>query len=93
LLRAAQTVPRNALRTIDYTELPEAAWRIVAPLFGYSLGAAEIKRMEAEACYYSKEVVPRLFKRPPPDSISIPEDIRRLAKDHLNPLYLKLSCR
>jgi hypothetical protein len=93
LLRAAQTVTEDTLRTIDYTELPDAAWKIAAPLFGYPLGAAEIKRMEAEARHYSKDAARRLFERPAPDSISIPEPIQRLAEGHLNPLYRELSRR
>jgi len=93
LLQAAQALPAGALRTIDYEDLPDAAWTIAAPLFQCPLGAAEIERMKAEARYYSKDAMPRLFERRSEGERPIPEPIRRLAEDHLDRLYRDLRRR
>jgi hypothetical protein len=42
-------------RLVNYSQLPEAAWTIVAPWFGLTCGPRDIARMRADAGFYAKE--------------------------------------
>jgi len=93
LLKAAWAQASGELPTIEYANLPEIAWTTVAPLFGLSLNARDVSRMEAEARYYSKDLSPRVFSRNILGYGAIPESIRLLAAEHLDALYSELSGR
>jgi hypothetical protein len=93
LLKAAHTAPPTALRTIDYADLPQAAWTTVAPYFGLAPDAGDIALMAAQARFYSKDADPTPFERRQDTADAIPEDIRRLAAVELDSLYDELSGR
>jgi hypothetical protein len=81
----------DTMAVLDYSDLPDAAWICVAPLFGIALGAGDLARMQQEACYDAKEAIPRMFKR---SDAEIPKSIARLAEGELNELYAALThCR
>jgi hypothetical protein len=74
--------------TIDYADLPDAAWTVVAPLFRMTPSTSDIGRMRAEARYDAKISVPTDFAR---DRRAIPEVVQQLAAQALNPVYQKLA--
>jgi hypothetical protein len=85
--QAAQTAP-GAMATIDYAELPAAAWSMVAPRFGMTPGADDIARMQADARYDAKDLKPRVFERQAAEPIAA--SIERLAAERLDGLYRAL---
>lgn len=52
-LRAAAGTPN--LRTLDFAELPAAAWERVAPYFGFDLSRGDLDSMRAAAAFHSKD--------------------------------------
>jgi hypothetical protein len=91
-LQAALTAaPGITMPTIDYVDLPEASWTVVAPRFGMTPNADDVKRMQTEARYHAKESTPRVFERKTPNQIS--ESVQRLAAEQLDGLYQALSVR
>lgn len=93
LLRAARAASPAAMRTIDYADLPQAAWTTVAPYFGLAPDADQTALMAAQARFYSKDADPTPFERPQVAADAIPEAIRRLAAVELDLLYEELSDR
>ena len=93
LLKAARAAPPTALCTIDYADLPQAAWTTAAPYFGLAPGDGDIALMAAQARFYSKDADPTPFERRQDSADAIPEAIRRLAAVELDSLYGELSGR
>jgi hypothetical protein len=93
LLKAARAAPPAAMRTIDYADLPQAAWTTVAPYFGLTPDDGDIALMAAQARFYSKDADPTPFERRQDTADAIPEAIRRLAAVELDSLYDELSGR
>jgi hypothetical protein len=93
LLKAARAAPPAAMRTIDYADLPQAAWTTVAPYFGLAPDDGDIALMAAQARFYSKDADPTPFERRQDTADAIPEAIRRLAAVELDSLYDALSGR
>jgi hypothetical protein len=91
LLEAARAAPPAALRTIDYADLPQAAWTTAAPYFGLALDDGDIALMAAQARFYSKDADPTPFQRRQDSADAIPETIRRLAAVELDSLYDALN--
>jgi hypothetical protein len=91
MLDAAAAAKPETLPTIDYTDLPMAAWTIVAPRFGLSPDLAHIARMQVETQYYSKDSKPRTFEPRAPAETS--DAVKRLAGGRLEELYQLLSRR
>jgi hypothetical protein len=91
LLTAARDA-RGTMVTVDYSELPAAAWTIVAPLFGLAPATEETARMEMQARYYSKEAAPRPFESAA-EQVAFPESIRTKAVTQLEALYRELNDR
>ena len=87
LLRAASA--DTSLTTIDYTELPDAAWTTIAPLFGIAPTAEQIAAMKEQAGFYSKDDAPRRFEQA---KAEIPDEARRLGAG-LEPLYRSIKTR
>jgi hypothetical protein len=90
LMRASQAAPPAAMATLDYAELPDAAWTTVAPRFGMCPGPGDIARMRQEARYDAKETTGRLFE---PRQDDIAPSIGRLADGELDELYRALKSR
>jgi hypothetical protein len=88
LLSAVDAAPSVA--TLDYTDLPEAAWSVVAPRFGLPVDGAEIARMQAEARYESKDAGRHPFA---PRHAAVTEPVRQLAATHLDAPYARLRAR
>jgi len=93
LLRAARAAPPAAMHTIDYADLPQAAWTTVAPYFGLAPDDGDIALMAAQARFYSKDANPTPFVRRQVAVDAIAETIRRLAAVELDSLYGELSGR
>lgn len=93
LLKAAHAAPPAAMRTIDYADLPQAAWTTVAPYFGLAPDAGDIALMAAQARFYSKDADPTPFERRQDVAEAIPEAVWRLAAVELDALYGELSGR
>ncbi|MGA8612907.1 MAG: hypothetical protein WB760_14660 [Xanthobacteraceae bacterium] len=89
MLEAAAAIEPGAVSTIDYAELPMAAWTMAAPRFGLCPDVADIARMQVEAQYYSKDSKPRMFEPSAPAKVS--DAVRRLATERLDALYELLS--
>jgi len=87
LLQAASQA--ETLTTVDYTELPDAVWTTIAPLFGILPPADKIAEMRAQAALYSKADTPRRFER---TAVETPDEARRLAAS-LEPPYRALKAR
>ena len=81
------------MRTIDYADLPQAAWTAVAPYFGLAPDADQTALMAAQARFYSKDADPTPFERRQDATDAIPEAIRQLAAVELDSLYGELSGR
>jgi hypothetical protein len=92
LLYAAQGAPAGVMRTIDYSDLPTAAWTTIAPLFGLAPTGEQIALMQAQSRYHSKDVTPRRFE-PQQDADCVSSSIRLLAAAQLDALYRELSSR
>lgn len=91
-LRAASDAPPGTMSTIDYSELPDAAWTTIAPLFGLMPDADEIAVMATQAQYYSKDSGSHLYERQPaPAGISCL--VRQLSAAGLDRLYRELRGR
>jgi len=88
-LRAAYAAV-DTMAVLDYSDLPDAAWNCVAPLFGITVSAEDLARMRQEACYDAKEAAPRIFKR---SDAEVPKSIARLAEGELDELYAALKHR
>lgn len=86
LLQAAYGAPAGAMSTVDYSDLPDAVWTTIAPMFGLAPSADEIALMAAQAHYYSKDAGSHPYERRPAAApgVSNPE---------LEPLYRALSSR
>jgi hypothetical protein len=93
MLQAALRASPHGMPTIDYANLPDAAWTTVAPLFGMAPSSRAIARMKIEARYDAKELKSRLFKRNGRIRRLIPKSVKLLAAQDLAPLYEKLSGR
>jgi hypothetical protein len=91
MLDVAAALEPGILSTIDYADLPMAAWTIVAPRFGLSPQLSDIARMQVEAQYYSKDSKPRMFEPRAPAKAF--DAVKRLAADQLDELYQLLSRR
>lgn len=92
-LQAACDAPPGTMSTIDYSELPDAVWTTIAPLFGLIPDAEEIALMAAQAQYYSKDAGSRLYERRPAPAPGISGLARQLSDAGLDPLYRELSGR
>jgi hypothetical protein len=80
----------DTMVVLDYSDLPDAAWSCVAPLFEITGSAEDLARMQQEARYDAKEAIPRMFKR---SDAEIPKSIERLAEGELDQLYAALKDR
>jgi hypothetical protein len=92
LLYAAQGAPAGVMHTIDYSDLPAAAWATIAPLFGLAPTSEQIALMRAQALNYSKDATRRHFE-PQQDADRVSSSIRLLAAAQLDALYRRLSSR
>lgn len=88
LLTAARGFP-PVMRTVDYLDLPEAAWTTVAPHFGMTLDAGEIALMEAQSRFYSKDAGQTVFQGRI-EATGGGESIDQLALAKLDSLYREL---
>ena len=93
LFKAARSAPAGVMLTIDYSDLPAAAWTTIGPLFGLTPNVDEIALMQTKARYYSKDTTPRVFERRRDASNTIPETVRLLAAVQLDLLYRELNDR
>lgn len=91
-LQAACDAPPGTMSTIDYSELPDAVWTTIAPLFGLMPDADEIALMVAQAQYYSKDAGSRLYERRPAPALGI-SGLVQLRDAGLDPLYRELTGR
>lgn len=93
LLRAASSPMPSDILTVDYSELPQAAWTTVAPYFGLKLNAGEIGLMEAQSRFYSKNAKLTMFERSEVEKNALPRLIRQLVDAELDSLYRELRGR
>jgi hypothetical protein len=88
LLGSALDALEAGVMPLEYGDLPEAAWRVAAPLLGFKLDQQIIDRMREVARYDAKARVPQLFSAVP-TGLSLPE--QSLVRKFLDPLYAKLN--
>lgn len=93
MLKAASSFPAEVMGTIDYSELPQAAWMTVAPHFGLTLNAGEIALMETQSHFYSKDSILTPFSHPKDAEDAISESIQQFAAPELDCIYRELSVR
>ncbi|MBI3515025.1 MAG: sulfotransferase [Proteobacteria bacterium] len=92
LLRGAHGAGETPILTVDYANLPDAAWTAVAPFLGLCPDPADIERMAQEARFYSKDSTPRIFNLDATAHASVPAVVE-LATAHLDDLYSALGGR
>jgi hypothetical protein len=92
LLHAAQGAPAGVMHTIDYSDLPAAAWTTIAQLFRLAPTGEQIALMQAQSQYHSKDGTPRRLE-PQQDKDQVSNSIRLLAAAQLDALYRQLSGR
>lgn len=77
--------------TVDYRDLPGAAWHRIAPALGLLAGAEDITRMAEEARYYAKDPTRRVFAGEAGAARGVQPAIRELAERLVEPAYRRLS--
>jgi hypothetical protein len=92
-LLAAAHDAADELLIADYRELPEAVWTRIAPRIGVEPGEDDIARLRDEARYHSKDPARRLFTGDRPERRALPDAVRALAAERLEPLYRALEAR
>jgi hypothetical protein len=92
MLEAAATDPAGCL-CIDYTELPAAVWERVAPHFTLDINAEAVRRMTAEARFYSKDPKPRVFAGDDPERRPLTAESCEAAEHFAEPAYRALEAR
>jgi hypothetical protein len=92
VLSAARAVPDWGL-VLDHADLPQAAWRRVAPFLGLDLAPADIACMERTARLDAKEPTPRPFSRDRSRRPPLPEACRAMLAGAAEPLYAALERR
>jgi hypothetical protein len=92
-LTAALAAEDGPALTLDYRDLPDAVWTIVAPFLGIDLSRDAIAAMREEARFYSKEASPRPFQGDAPDKRQVSDRARGLAADLVEPIYRALDRR
>lgn len=92
LLEAAQAAA-DELLILDYRELPEAAWTRIAPRIGVEPDEDDIRRLSDEARYHSKDPARRLFIGDRSERRALPDAVRALIAERLDPLYRALDAR
>ena len=92
LYEAARGIGGDALH-LDYDELPEAAWRRVAPFLGLAPAEAEIARMRETARLDAKAAAARPFAPDAAAAPALPPMLGALVAAELAPLYRGLDGR
>jgi hypothetical protein len=77
--------------TVDYRDLPGAAWQLIAPSLGLPAGAEDIARMAEEARYYAKDPARRVFVGAAGTAGAVSPAIRDLAARLVEPAYARLG--
>jgi len=78
---------------LDYRQLPDAVWEIVAPSLGIDLTPDRIDRMRREAAFSAKEPGTVRFVARIDDGRQIDERIRNSVAASLDPIYHALASR
>jgi hypothetical protein len=76
--------------TIDYRDLPGAAWAKVAPFLKLAPSAADIARMAEEARFYAKDPAKRVFIGDGARATSLPEAAAELVLRVVDPVYARV---
>ncbi len=74
---------------VDYSELPDAAWRIVCPAIGISPTSAELDRMRDVSRYHGHTGEP--YRPRPVDPLPAP--VAAAVAEALDPIYVELDQR
>ncbi len=91
MLDAARVAAQDGALVVDYSELPAAAWRRVAPFIGLPLTAPDVTRMRDEARYDAKHAGQRVFTGAAAERGADDAKLRELAMQIVEPVYRELD--
>jgi len=89
MLEAASADPVGRL-SVDYADLPSAAWERIAVHLGLEADPAAIERMIDESRFYSKDSARQAFAGDDPERRPVTDEIREAARRFAEPGYRAL---